>query len=65
MFAMVFILSVVLCFAVGIMLSYHLYGISWGETTVEAQDHEQYRKKAKQRNEVRYDYDILYFSITC
>ncbi|KJA16200.1 hypothetical protein HYPSUDRAFT_47637, partial [Hypholoma sublateritium FD-334 SS-4] len=51
MFAMIFILSVVLCFAVGVMLSYHLYGISWGETTVEAQDHEEYRKKAKRRNE--------------
>lgn len=52
MFAMIYILSIVLCFAVGVMLSYHLYGISWGETSVEAQDHEEYRKKAKQRNEV-------------
>lgn len=52
MFAMIYILSIVLCFAVGVMLSYHLYGISWSETTVEAQDHDEYRKKAKARNEV-------------
>ncbi|KAF9479632.1 zf-DHHC-domain-containing protein [Pholiota conissans] len=51
MFAMIFILSVVLCFAVGVMLGYHLYNISWGETSVEAQDHEEYRRKAKIRNE--------------
>ncbi|KAF8972266.1 DHHC palmitoyltransferase-domain-containing protein [Flammula alnicola] len=51
MFAMIYILSMVLCFAVGVMLSYHLYGISWAETSVEGQDHEEYRKKAKQRNE--------------
>ena len=62
MFAMIFILSVVLCFAVGVMLSYHLYGISRGETTVEAQDHEEYRKKAKRRNEVLCD--MLYVSVT-
>ncbi|KAF8910477.1 DHHC palmitoyltransferase-domain-containing protein [Gymnopilus junonius] len=51
MFAMIFILSAVIWFAVGIMLSYHLYGVSRGETSVEAQDHEEYRKKAKERNE--------------
>ncbi|KAF4615737.1 hypothetical protein D9613_012465 [Agrocybe pediades] len=51
MFAMIYILCIVLCFAVGVMLTYHLYGVSWGETTVEAQDHEQYRKKAKSRHE--------------
>ena len=50
---MVYILSIVLCFAVGVMLAYHLYGISWGETSVEGQDHEEYRMKAKNRNEVR------------
>jgi len=52
MFAMVYILSLVLCFAVGVMLVYHLYGVTYGETSVEAQDHEEYRKKARQRNEV-------------
>ncbi|KAF9559286.1 zf-DHHC-domain-containing protein [Agrocybe pediades] len=51
MFAMIYILCIVLCFAVGVMLTYHLYGVSWGETTVEAQDHEEYRKKAKSRHE--------------
>lgn len=52
MFAMVYILSAVLCFAVGVMLTFHLYGISYGETSVEAQDHEVYRRHAKERNEV-------------
>lgn len=51
MFAMIYILSAVLCFAVGVMLTYHLYGVTYGETSVEAQDHEEYRRKAKQRNE--------------
>lgn len=51
MFAMIYILSAVLCFAVGVMLTWHMYGVMWGETSVEAQDHEQYRKKAKDRNE--------------
>ena len=52
MFAMIYILSVVLCFAVGVMLAYHFYGIIYGETSVEAQDHEVYRRQAKARNEV-------------
>ncbi|PPQ66674.1 hypothetical protein CVT24_008827 [Panaeolus cyanescens] len=51
-FAMMFILCCVLCFAVGVMLTYHLYGISNGETSVEAQDNEEYRKNAKARGEV-------------
>lgn len=52
LFAMIYILSVVLCFAVGVMLMYHLYGIAYGETSVEAQDHEVYRRQAKKRSEV-------------
>ena len=52
MFAMVYILSVVLCFAVSVMLTFHLYGIVNGETSVEVQDHEVYRRHAKERNEV-------------
>ena len=52
MFAMLYILSAVLCFAVGVMLAYHLYGVAYGETAVEAQDHEQYRRQARQRDEV-------------
>jgi len=53
MYLMTFILSLVLCFAVGVMLIYHLYGISHGETSVEAQDHDEYRRKARGRGEVR------------
>jgi palmitoyltransferase len=49
---MVYILSAVLCFAVGVMLAYHLYEISYGETSVEAHDNEVYRRHAKERNEV-------------
>ena len=52
MFAMIYILSVVLCFAVSVMLVFHLYGIVYGETSVEVQDHEVYRRQAKERNEV-------------
>ncbi|KAF5342559.1 hypothetical protein D9611_002060 [Ephemerocybe angulata] len=51
LYAMIYILSAVLCFAVGVMLSFHLWGISNGETSVEAQDHEQYRHRAKVRRE--------------
>ena len=49
---MIYILSVVLCFAVSVMLAFHLYGITYGETSVEGQDHEVYRRQAKERNEV-------------
>ena len=49
-----YILSGVLCFAVGVMFAYHLYNISNGETSVESQDHDQYRRKAKSRDEVRF-----------
>ena len=48
---MMYILCIVLCFAVGVMLSWHMYGVMWGETSVEAQDHEQYRRRAKERDE--------------
>lgn len=52
MFAMIYILAVVLCFAVGVMLAWHLWGVTNGETSVEAQDHEQYSNRAKARDEV-------------
>ena len=52
LFVMIYILSAAICFAVTVMLMYHLYGVMSGETAVEAQDHEQYRRQAKQRNEV-------------
>ncbi|KAG5645107.1 hypothetical protein DXG03_006921 [Asterophora parasitica] len=51
-YVITYLLSVVLFLAVGIMLSYHLYNIAWAETSVEAQDHDVYRKKAKSRAEV-------------
>lgn len=35
------------------MLAYHLWGIAHGETSVEGQDHDIYRKVAKERGEVR------------
>jgi len=50
-YVMIYLLSSVLCLAVGIMLSYHLWSIACGETSVEGQDHEVYRRKAKQRGE--------------
>ncbi|KAJ4488347.1 DHHC palmitoyltransferase-domain-containing protein [Lentinula aciculospora] len=46
-----FILSGVLCFAVGIMLMFHLWTISHGETSVESQDNEFYGRIAKTRGE--------------
>jgi hypothetical protein len=52
LFILIFILAFVLWFAVGIMLLWHLWGIIQGETSPEAQDHEIYRKVAKERGEV-------------
>lgn len=51
-FAIMYILAVVLFFAVSVMGGYHLLGVAKGETSVEAQDHEIYRIKAKNRGEV-------------
>ncbi|KAF8643163.1 hypothetical protein AX16_009206 [Volvariella volvacea WC 439] len=50
-FVLMYILSAVLCLCVAVMLLYHLYGISCGETSVEAQDHEVYRAVAKDRGD--------------
>ncbi|KAI0696954.1 zf-DHHC-domain-containing protein [Cytidiella melzeri] len=50
-FLMIYILTAVLFLAVTIMASYHIYGITCGETTVESQDHEHYRHLAKGRGE--------------
>lgn len=49
---MIYILSIVLFLAVGIMGGYHLYSTAHGETSVEAQDHDIYRNRAKERGEV-------------
>ena len=46
-----YILAVVMFFAVTIMAGYHFLSITSAETSVESQDHEQYRKIAKDRGE--------------
>ncbi|KAL5504424.1 hypothetical protein ACEPAH_8499 [Sanghuangporus vaninii] len=51
MFSLIYILSVVLCFAVGVMLTWHLWGIARGETSVESHDYDVYRKTAKERGQ--------------
>ncbi|THU93701.1 hypothetical protein K435DRAFT_820176 [Dendrothele bispora CBS 962.96] len=50
-YLLTFILSCVLCFAVGIILIVALWRVMKGETSVEAQDHEIYRKVALSRGE--------------
>ncbi|KAH9885798.1 zf-DHHC-domain-containing protein [Cubamyces lactineus] len=50
-FLLTYILAVVLCLAVSAMAGWHLYMVAGGETSVETQDHEHYRKIAKQRGE--------------
>ncbi|EJD07135.1 zf-DHHC-domain-containing protein [Fomitiporia mediterranea MF3/22] len=52
MFSLIYILSLVLCFAVGVMLSWHVWSICKGETSVESHDHDVYRKTAKERGQV-------------
>ena len=52
LFLLTYIISAVLCLAVGIMLMYHLGSIAMGVTSVEAHDHEEYRKQARARGEV-------------
>ncbi|KAG2756812.1 zf-DHHC-domain-containing protein [Suillus brevipes Sb2] len=50
-YVLTYMLSVVICIAVFIMLCWHLWGVSRGETTVEAQDHEVYKRIAKDRGD--------------
>ncbi|KAJ7500311.1 DHHC palmitoyltransferase-domain-containing protein [Mycena galericulata] len=50
-FILEYILAAVMFLAVGIMFSYHLWTVASGETTVESQDHEVYRRVAKSRDE--------------
>lgn len=50
-FILVYILSVVICFAVMVMLLWHIWGVMRAETAVEVQDHQVYRKWAKGRGE--------------
>ena len=51
-YILTYMLSVVLCIAVFIMLSWHLWAVARGETSVEAQDHEVYKRIAKDRGDV-------------
>ena len=53
MFVMIYILSGAICFAVSVMLLSYVHGIVYGETSVEGQDHAQYRRQARRRNEVQ------------
>ncbi|KAI9000464.1 zf-DHHC-domain-containing protein [Trametes punicea] len=50
-FLLTYLLAVVLLLAVSVMAGWHLYMVASGETSVESQDHEQYRKVAAQRGE--------------
>jgi len=50
-FLLVYILAIVLGFAVTAMAGWHLWGIACGETSVESQDNEHYRRVAKRRGE--------------
>ncbi|PIL35325.1 hypothetical protein GSI_02050 [Ganoderma sinense ZZ0214-1] len=50
-FLLTFILSGVLCMAVTAMAGWHLFMVACGETSVESQDHEHYRRIAQQRGE--------------
>ncbi|KAF5334711.1 hypothetical protein D9758_017357 [Tetrapyrgos nigripes] len=52
LFILSFILSAVLSFAVGVMLIVALWAVMRGETSVEAQDNEVYRKVALSRGEM-------------
>ncbi|KAJ7048655.1 DHHC palmitoyltransferase-domain-containing protein [Mycena amicta] len=51
LFLLIYILAAVMSLAVGIMLLFHLRTVAAGETTVEGQDHDVYRKVALTRAE--------------
>ena len=51
-FLMTYILAAVLCMAVTAMGGWHLWMVACGETSVESQDNEQYRRFAGRRGEV-------------
>ena len=48
-----FALSCVIGFAILIMFGWHLWSVGQGETSVEVQDNDQYRKIARSRGQVR------------
>ncbi|KAJ7301186.1 zf-DHHC-domain-containing protein [Mycena albidolilacea] len=59
-FILVYILAVVMALAVGIMCGFHLWTVAHGETTVESQDHDTYRRMTKARNEPISAHTIYY-----
>ncbi|KAK0469401.1 DHHC palmitoyltransferase-domain-containing protein [Desarmillaria tabescens] len=52
LYLLIYILSAVLCLAVGIMCAWHLTAISAAETSVESQDYEVYKRVARNRGDV-------------
>lgn len=48
-----FALACVIGFAILIMFGWHLWSVGRGETSVEAQDNDQYRRIARSRGKVR------------
>jgi palmitoyltransferase len=51
-FTIVYLVCIVMCLAVGTLLTWQLWSVSIGETAVESYDHEYYRKVATSRGEV-------------
>jgi len=51
-FVLIYILAGVLCIAVALMLTFHIWGIAKGETSVESHDFPMYSKRAKSRGNV-------------
>jgi len=51
-FVLIYILAGILCIAVVLMLSFHIWGIAKGETSVESHDFPMYSKRAKSRGNV-------------
>jgi palmitoyltransferase len=51
---LIYILAAVIGFALIFMGGYHFWAVSVGETSVESQDHDVYRKMARGRGEVRF-----------
>ncbi|KAI0057823.1 zf-DHHC-domain-containing protein [Artomyces pyxidatus] len=50
-FAITYILSIVMCLSVGVLLVWHLWSVACGETSVENSDHDVYRRVAKSRGD--------------
>ncbi len=53
---MIYLVSIVMCLAIGTMLAWQLWSVAVGETAVENYDHEHYRKVASSRGEVCLEY---------